>query len=181
MDYRSTYMCEIMTKRSRNDVNKAVMDRFVAEYGNEVDMRRSEQPKEYVAYTDGSNNNRHPQRPAGAAYVILGKDGQCLHYASKGFLGKTNNYVEMMAIISAVGWVPKGARITVYSDSKYAIKAFSGHYRPKANINLIERYQQVSEGKEVKFKWVKGHNGNYWNEYCDDMARKEYENIKATL
>jgi len=135
--------------------------------------------KVFDAWTDGSNNNHNPKRPAGAAYVILDKNGKELHRASKGLLGKTNNFMEMLAIISAVNWVPEGAMVTVHSDSKYAINVFSGRWKAKENINLVERYRLVSNGKKVFFQWVKGHNGNYWNEVCDKMARAEYEKMKA--
>lgn len=143
-----------------------------------IESARAMKPKKFVAYTDGSSNNRNPLRPAGAAYVILDENGKELHRASKGLMGKTNNFMEMLAIISAVNWVPEGASVVVHSDSEYAINAFSGKYRAKANINLIERYRQVSVGKHVTFEWVRGHNGNFWNEECDRMANEEYQKIK---
>lgn len=129
----------------------------------------------YIAYTDGSNDNRNPVRPAGAAYVILNDRGEEIYRASKGFLGKTNNYVEMLAIISAVNYIPVGASVLVYSDSQYAINAFEGRYRPKANKNLIAMFHDVCKGKVVTLKWVRGHNGNYWNEVCDKLANDEYK------
>jgi len=132
----------------------------------------------YVAYTDGSNDNNNPIRPAGAAYVILDSKGNEVHRASKWFLNKTNNYVELMAIISAVNWIPQGASVVVYSDSQYAINALSGYFRPKTNLNLIEKFFEVSRGKEVFFQWVKGHNGNKWNEVVDKMANNEYQKLK---
>ena len=141
-------------------------------------LEEAEVVKSYVAYTDGSNDNNNPKRPAGAAYVVLDCDGKELHRASKGFLNKTNNYVELMAIISAVNWIPQGASVVVYSDSQYAINVLSGHYRPKANIDLVNMFFEVSRGKEVFFQWVKGHNGNKWNEIVDKMANAEYQKLK---
>lgn len=146
-----------------------IMDRMLEE---------AEVVKSYVAYTDGSNDNNHPSRPAGAAYVILDSNGNELHRAAKGFLGKTNNFAELMAIISAVNWIPQGASVIVYSDSQYAINALSGRYKAKANLNLIEMFYEVSRGKEVFFEWVKGHNGNHWNEIVDKMANAEYQKLK---
>lgn len=132
----------------------------------------------YIAYTDGSNDNRHPRRPAGAAYIILDENSNELHRASKGFLGRTNNEMEMLAIISAVKWVPAGSFITVYSDSQYAIKVFSGVWKAKTNLNLVRLYKEVSKDKDVHFQWVKGHNGNYYNELVDKMANAEYQLLK---
>ena len=140
--------------------------------------KSEEKPKSFIAFCDGSNDNNNPKRPAGAAYVILDENENELHRASKGFLGKTNNFVEMLAIISAVNWIPIGASVDVYSDSQYAINAFIGKFKAQKNLNLIERYKQVSEGKDVSLHWVKGHNGNYWNEVCDKMANAEYQKLK---
>lgn len=141
-------------------------------------FKEKEQPGHFIAYTDGSNNNLDPRRPAGAAYVILDHNGNELHRASKGLLGKTNNFAEMLAIISAVNWVPIGASVKVHSDSQYAIGVLSGQMKAKKNLNLVERYRQVSESKDVSFEWVRGHSGNHWNEVCDKMARAEYEKMK---
>lgn len=145
---------------------------------NPLARRSLSSVKTFVAYADGSNDNNHPKRPAGAAYVVLDNNGKELHRASKGFMGKTNNFVEMIAIISAVAWVPDGASVTVYSDSQYAINIFSGKWNASANLNLLERYRQVSNGKDVRLQWVKGHSGVYWNEVCDGLARAEYEKMK---
>lgn len=131
----------------------------------------------YIAYTDGSNDNKNPRRPAGAAYVILDEKGKEMHRASKGFVGKTNNEMELMAIISAVNWIPDGESVVVHSDSEYAIKVLSGEYKARKNLKLISLYKKVSANKKVAFKWVKGHNGDYWNEVCDQMARFEYERM----
>ena len=147
-----------------------VMDRMLVE---------AEVVDAYIAYTDGSNDNYSADMPAGAAYVILDSKGNELHRASKGFMGKTNNYVELMAIISAVNWIPEGASVIVYSDSQYAINLLSGRFRNvKANKSLVEKYFEVSKGKNVFFQWVRGHNGNYWNEVVDKMANAEFQKMR---
>ena len=150
-------------------IDKSFMDKI---------LEVAEVVKSYVAYTDGSNDNNHPKRPAGAAYVILDSEGNELHRAAKGFLGKTNNYVELMAIISAVNWIPQGASVIVYSDSQYAINTLSGRWKAKANIELVNMFYEISRGKEVFFEWVKGHNGDHWNEVVDKMANAEYQKLK---
>lgn len=132
----------------------------------------------YIAYTDGSNDNLNPKRPAGAAYIILDAQGKELHKAAKGFLNKTNNEMEMLAIISAVKWIPDGESIMVYSDSQYAINVFSGKWKAKKNLELVDLYRRLSAGKTVAFEWVKGHNGNYYNEIVDQMANAEYQKLR---
>lgn len=65
----------------------------------------------YEAYTDGSCDNLSPYGEGGSAYIIL-KDGIIIKESKKGFVGTTNNRMEMLAIISAVKSVPKGATLT---------------------------------------------------------------------
>lgn len=60
----------------------------------------------YEAYTDGSCDNLSPYGEGGSAYIIL-KDGIIIKESKKGFVGTTNNRMEMLAIISAVKSVPK--------------------------------------------------------------------------
>lgn len=124
---------------------------------------------DYIAYTDGSCNNLSPYGEGGAAFIVLQGDKQVCHRA-KGFLGTTNNRMEMLAIISAVNSVPEGSSILVRTDSRISINAFEKQSPKAANYDLIELYVKVANGKRVFFEWVKGHNGNEWNEFCDEMA-----------
>ena len=84
----------------------------------------------YEAYTDGSCDNLSPYGEGGSAYIIL-KDGIIIKESKKGFVGTTNNRMEMLAIISAVKSVPKGATLTVYTDSQYCITSFRTARNPK--------------------------------------------------
>ena len=61
----------------------------------------------YEAYTDGSCDNLSPYGEGGSAYIIL-KDGIIIKESKKGFVGTTNNRMEMLAIISAVNPFQKG-------------------------------------------------------------------------
>ena len=131
----------------------------------------------FVAYTDGSCNNLSPYGEGGSAYVIL-KDGVIIHENSKGFVGSTNNRLEMLAIISAVNSVPSKSSLVIYTDSQYCITAFTNVKKPKKNIDLIRLYHQcASKLSSVEFRWVKGHSGNEYNEYVDNLAYSAYEKM----
>lgn len=136
---------------------------------------------DFVAYADGSNDNNSPFRPAGAAYVVLDKKGDMLHEASKGFINRTNNQMELLAVISAVNWVPEKKSVIVFSDSQYAVKVLSGEWDASANLGYLDRYKQASKGKNVTLRWVMGHAGFYWNEYVDGMAEYQYEKMRDEL
>ena len=131
----------------------------------------------YIAYTDGSCDNLSPYGEGGSAYVIL-KDGWVVKESQKGFVGTTNNRMEMLAIISAVNSLPKGSSITIYTDSQYSILAFTTVKKAKKNLDLINLYHHcAAKLKSVEFVWVKGHNGDKYNEIVDSMANSAYKEM----
>ena len=134
--------------------------------------------KKYIAYTDGSCDNLDPRRPGGAAYIIFNEDKSLYKKTSKGFLGTTNNRMELLAIISVVNSLPKGSAVTIYTDSQYCILACKSK-NPKKNKDLVGLFHRLA-GKlsELKFEWVRGHAGNIYNEECDRMANSEFQKIR---
>ena len=131
----------------------------------------------YTAYTDGSCDNLSPYGEGGAAYIIM-KDGWVIKENQKGFVGTTNNRMEMLAIISAINSLPRGSEITIYTDSQYAITAFTNVKRAKKNLDLINLYHHCAANlKSVEFVWVKGHNGDKYNELVDSMANSAYREM----
>ncbi len=139
--------------------------------------------KKYICYTDGSCNNLSTQREGGAAYLVL-LDGKELVRRSRALSRTTNNRAEMLAIISAVNYCPVGADIEIHTDSKYAIYSFSPRKvvdKDTKNADLIHLYRKVAASKKVRFEWVKGHNGDTYNEIVDSMANGEYNKMKELL
>ena len=137
----------------------------------------------YDCYTDGSCNNLSANKEGGAAYLIL-LNGKEILRRSKALIHTTNNRAEMLAIISAVKRCPIGADIVIHTDSKYAIFSF-GHRKRISdsvkNSDLIHLYRKEAAQKKVTFEWVKGHNGDRYNEIVDSMANGEYNKMKQIL
>lgn len=137
----------------------------------------------YDCYTDGSCNNLSANKEGGAAYLIL-LNGKEILRRSKALINTTNNRAEMLAIISAVKRCPIGADIVIHTDSKYAIFSF-GHRKRISdsvkNSDLIHLYRKEAAQKKVTFEWVKGHNGDRYNEIVDSMANGEYNKMKESL
>lgn len=137
----------------------------------------------YDCYTDGSCNNLSANKEGGAAYLIL-LNGKEILRRSKALIHTTNNRAEMLAIISAVKRCPIGADIVIHTDSKYAIFSF-GHRKRISdsvkNSDLIHLYRKEAAQKKVTFEWVKGHNGDRYNEIVDSMANGEYNKMKESL
>lgn len=137
----------------------------------------------YDCYTDGSCNNLSANKEGGAAYLIL-LNGKEILRRSKALIHTTNNRAEMLAIISAVKRCPIGVDIVIHTDSKYAIFSF-GHRKRISdsvkNSDLIHLYRKEAAQKKVTFEWVKGHNGDRYNEIVDSMANGEYNKMKESL
>ena len=137
----------------------------------------------YDCYTDGSCNNLSANKEGGAAYLIL-LNGKEILRRSKALIHTTNNRAELLAIISAVKRCPIGADIVIHTDSKYAIFSF-GHRKRISdsvkNSDLIHLYRKEAAQKKVTFEWVKGHNGDRYNEIVDSMANGEYNKMKESL
>ena len=137
---------------------------------------------DYTAFTDGSCNNLSPYREGGAAYVVV-KDGVIVTQNSKGFVGTSNNRMELLAVISAVNWLPDGASMLIKTDSRYCITMLDHDKCPSKinkNEDLIRKYYRLRENKgQIGFEWVKGHSGVEFNELADSLADSRREEMRV--
>lgn len=132
---------------------------------------------EFSAYTDGSCWNSDPDRCGGSAYVLLDCYGDVIAASHKGFKGTSSNRMEMLAIVSAIASTPRGARLQVFTDSEYAIKAFlCGGASNQDLIGLYHKYAGRLAG--VKLTHIRGHKGNPLNEWCDYWSNREYKTMR---
>ena len=103
---------------------------------------------------------------------------------SGGFARKTNNRMELLAVIEglrAVRW--EHAEVQVWSDSTYVVKAITegwlenwerkGFAKVK-NPDLWQAFLPLYRRHRVTFHWVKGHAGHPENERCDRLAVAAY-------
>lgn len=138
----------------------------------------------FVAYTDGSCNNLSPYGEGGAAYILLDSNNNIIKQSSKGFLGVTNNKMELLAILSAVAATPENSKLTVITDSEYCILVLSNKSnaynfsRPNANI-IRQYFKYASRLASIKFVWVKGHAGHKYNEMVDALAQSRTEEMRT--
>ena len=137
-------------------------------------------------YTDGSARG-NPDGPGGYGAVLQFMDskGQ-LHekVLSAGYKKTTNNRMELMAVIAGLEALNRPCEVMLYSDSKYVVDAFNqrwidgwlkkgwkrGKNEPVKNVDLWKRLLAAKEKHQVKFNWVKGHDGHPQNERCDELA-----------
>ncbi len=119
-------------------------------------------------FTDGSCI-RNPGGDGGWGVVAV-RDGQMVAELYGPDPTTTSNRAEMTAIIQALLWLPPSASATIVSDSKLCVNILSGRWRAKANLDLIDEARELIQERQIKFRWVRGHAGNRWNEYADLLA-----------
>lgn len=142
-------------------------------------------------YTDGACSGNPGPGGYGTILVHVDANGQKHEKElSQGFKCVTNNQMELMAVIVGLEALKKPCSVTLYSDSKYVVDAFNNHWidnwvkkgwktagkSPVKNVDLWKRLLEAKEKHEVKFIWVKGHAGHEYNERCDSLAVKAYNN-----
>ena len=137
-------------------------------------------------YTDGAARG-NPDGPGGYGTVLEYVDTKGnLHIKelSQGYKKTTNNRMELMAAIAGLEALNRPCEVELYSDSQYLVNAFNQHWidswlkkgwkrgknEPVKNVDLWKRLLTAKERHQVKFIWVKGHDGHPQNERCDALA-----------
>lgn len=98
----------------------------------------------------------------------------------------TNNRMELTAAIEALKQINRPVKIKVFTDSTYVMKGItewistwkrnnwnSGKIK---NVDLWKLLDTVNQKFDIEWHWVKGHNGNKYNEIADKLARQAIEN-----
>lgn len=135
--------------------------------------------KEVEIYTDGACRG-NPGRGGWGAILVYGRHEREM---SGGEALTTNNRMELLAAIESLSALKESCAVTLYSDSKYLVDAFNegwveswrehGWRRGREelkNPDLWQRLYELSCRHEIKFVWVRGHNGHSYNERCDRLA-----------
>lgn len=124
----------------------------------------------YIVYTDGGCL-KNPGGAGACAAVILSENKRVVKKITESYHSTTNNRMEILAIILALESLNAGDEVTVYSDSQYVIKTMLKEFKKSKNLDLWERLDKAMMGKKIRPKWVKGHNGDKYNEMCDEMCK----------
>lgn len=137
---------------------------------NKQDVIKVKEPDYYI-YTDGGCAF-NPGGPGSIGVLIIDRENKETQEICKGYTSTTNNRMEILAVIESLLAVPEGSSAQIYSDSKYVINCMSGAWQKKKNEDLWERLKDVRRGKRIGLTWVRGHNGNSYNERCDALATR---------
>ena len=138
----------------------------------------------YEIFTDGACSGN--PGPGGWGVLINGPDGA--RELCGGAASTTNNQMELMAAIEALGAVPDDADIRLVTDSVYVkngITEWITNWKRRGwktaagksvkNIDLWKALDAACARHTVEWVWVKGHAGDPGNEHADALARRGME------
>ncbi len=124
-------------------------------------------------YTDGSCLGN--PGPGGWGAVIVEKNNT-IEICGKE-IDTTNNRMEISAVIMGLEYTKEYQRIKIFSDSQYVINTMTKNWKRKANIDLWEKLDELVSKREVLWEWVRGHEGNFYNEKAHNLAYKSAMSI----
>jgi ribonuclease HI len=143
-------------------------------------------------YTDGACLGNPGD--GGFAWVLITEERRIEH--SEYHPDTTNNRMELMAVINVLQYFEKNKKsnknykLKIYTDSNLIVQAITQNWltswsknnwkkadkQPVKNQELWEELNRLLNLFDVEFIWVKGHNGNKYNEICDKLAKTAAEN-----
>ena len=131
-------------------------------------------------YTDGACSG-NPGPGGWGVFIVDGDEERQLH---GGEPETTNNRMELMAAIEGLRATREAGPVTLVTDSQYVkngindwIKSWKKNgwktaaRKPVKNKDLWMLLDEEIAGRDVTWRWVKGHAGDPGNEAADALAR----------
>ena len=129
----------------------------------------------------------------GWCFVAITEDGEEI-IKSGGEESTTNNRMELMGIVEGLFYFTEPCEIQIISDSTYCVNSINKWIKnwqrnnwvkndgeKVKNADLMELIYEKINFHNVTAKWVKGHNGNHYNEIADIKAVEMCQNFKSTI
>jgi len=143
---------------------------------------------EVQAFTDGACLGN--PGPGGWAALLRAKGTERL--ISGGEPDTTNNRMELMAAIAALEALTRPCNVALTTDSRYVMQGIeewvpkwrangwlTADKKPVKNQDLWQRLSAAVQAHQVRWHWVKGHNGHAENERVDVAAREQAEQFRS--
>lgn len=133
-------------------------------------------------YCDGSGRDSGP-----GGYGVILRYGESEKELSGFEPVATSQRMELTAAIRGLEALRKPARVHVFSDSQYLVRGMAEWLErwirtgrlesPDAlkNQDLWQRLASLSARHELRWEWVRGHDGHPFNERCDRLAKQALE------
>lgn len=145
--------------------------------------------KKIRIFTDGAC---FPNPGLGAYAFVIVQDDKIIYEESRAEMETTNNIMELSAIIRALRHVFANRTLytfdglIVYSDSQYCVEGINSwihtwkaslwlnaQKKPVKNKEFWLELDELRHNRAVAFIWIKGHNGDPFNERADELCQEE--------
>ena len=142
---------------------------------------------EVEIFTDGACSGN----PGAGGWGAVLRCGKVEKELCGGAADTTNNRMELTAVIGALRALKKSCRITLHTDSRYVMDGVTNwmpnwkknNWRTSnkksavKNVDLWQELDTLLTKHQVRWIWVKGHNGHPENERVDQLARDAIKTI----
>jgi ribonuclease HI len=139
-------------------------------------------------YTDGACSGT--PGPGGWAYLLRHPASGTTAEGSGAERATTNNRMELTAVIEGLAQLTRPSRVELTSDSQYVLKGLeewlagwkkkgwkTSAKKPVKNEDLWRRLDELVDGHDIRFHWIRGHAGHPENERCDALAVLAYRDL----
>ncbi len=105
----------------------------------------------------------------------------------------TNNRMELQAAISALESLSRPCKITLTTDSRYVMDGVqqwlpnwkkrgwkTANKKAVKNEDLWRKLDELTNGHEIDWRWVKGHSGHKENELVDQLANQAIDEMSIS-
>jgi|GEM_PF-74870 len=180
-----SHFCAPEALRARRFPSRTKAARATHEPGNTYINQRQNRPddkgkvldtknksrKSVTIFCDGSSLGNGQAATRAAAVAMLGYQG--VWRAVGAYLGHaTNQQAEIVAAALGLESLKEPCRVHLFTDSRYVVETMSGRFRRKTNHDWWQRLDQARSRHEVKWEWLRGHDGHLVQEAADRAARK---------
>ncbi|MFO0832910.1 MAG: ribonuclease HI [Phycisphaerales bacterium] len=147
-------------------------------------------PPHVELFTDGACSGN--PGPGGWAFVLRHPATGKAIERSGAEPDTTNNRMELMAVIEGLRALTRPSLVDLTSDSQYVLNGLkewmaqwkkrgwkTADKKPVKNQDLWETLDALRENHEIRFHWIRGHQGHAENERCDELAVAAYLSLPA--
>ncbi len=130
-------------------------------------------------YTDGACRG-NPGPGGWGVVLIAGQHRKTMHGGER---DTTNNRMELTAAIEALNALKGPQQVVLHTDSKYVMDGIESWLpnwkkrgwktaarKPVKNQDLWQALDKATDRHDIRWVWVKGHDGNPGNEQADSLA-----------
>ena len=138
-------------------------------------------------WTDGSCLGN----PGPGGWAFVATDDKNVAERCGGEKDTTNNRMELMAVIRALTAAHRHKSVEIHTDSQYVKNGMqtwmknwkknnwrTADKKPVKNQDLWQQLDELAQTTKIHWVWVRGHNGEEFNERCDELARGAAEKLK---